>query len=174
MTEPPLADVPVRSAADLTSRWSGVLDPPIFGARSLWLVWLGSDGLALPILVPVDDVPLVPDPGLTAGLLQIHAGVVADHLGGTGHLALALCRPGRPYPTRDDERWAARLHGALDEELAGTWSLHLAAGGRVSQLVAPPTSMWSRIEVTRCGERGRDVHSSAEAAPRSCVLSDGA
>ncbi len=142
MTKPPLADVPVRSAADLTSGWAGVLDPPIFGARSLWLMWLGADGLVLPIVVPVDDVPPLPDEGLLAGLLRIHAGVVADHLDGQGHLALALCRPGRPYPSQDDERWAARLHGAFDEELAGTWSLHLAAGGRVTQLVAPPARIW--------------------------------
>ena len=144
MTKPPLADAPIRSATDLTSRWAKVLDPPIFGARSLWLMWLGADGRMLPIVVPVDDVPPRPDEGLTAGLLQIHAGVVADHLDGEGHLALALCRPGRPQASQDDERWAARLHAALDDQVDGTWSLHLAAGGRVSQLVAPPLSVWTR------------------------------
>jgi hypothetical protein len=144
MTKPPLADVSVRSASDLTSRWATLLDPPIFGACSLWLMWLGADGLVLPIVVPIDDLPPLPDGGLTAGLLQVHAGVVADHLGGEGHLALALCRPGRPQASQDDERWAARLHAALDDELQGTWSLHLAAGGRVSQLVAPPSRIWPR------------------------------
>ena len=144
MTKPPLADVPIRSAADLTARWATVLDPPVFGARSLWLMWLGADGLMLPIVVPVDDVPPVPEEAMTAGLLQIHAGVVAEHLDGVGHLALALCRPGRPQASQDDERWAARLHAALDESIDGTWSLHLAAGGRVSQLVAPPIRIWAR------------------------------
>ena len=142
MTKPPLADVPIRSAAELTSRWLTVLDPPIFGARSLWLMWLGADGRALPIVVPVDDVPPLPDEALTAGLLHIHAGVVADHLGGEGHLALALCRPGRPHAGQDDERWAARLRNAF-EELHGTWSLHLAAGGRVSELVTPSIRIWA-------------------------------
>jgi hypothetical protein len=144
MTKPPLADVPIRSAADLTSRWATVLDPPIFGARSLWLMWFGADGRMLPVVVPVDDVPAVPEESMAAGLLQIHAGVVAEHLDGEGHLALALCRPGRPQASQDDERWAARLHTALDDELDGTWSLHLAAGGRVSQLVAPPIRIWAR------------------------------
>src|SRR5687768_4828251 len=144
MTKPPLADVPIRSAADLTSRWATVLDPPIFGARSLWLMWLGADGRMAPIVVPVDDVPEQFDDRMTVGLLQIHAGVVAEHLGGDGHLALALCRPGRPQASRDDERWAARLHATLDDELDGTWSMHLAAGGRVSLLVAPPIRIWAR------------------------------
>ena len=144
MTKPPLADVPIRSADELTRRWVTVLDPPIFGARSLWLMWVGADGRMLPILVPVDDFPPQPDPRSLAGLVQVHAGVVAEHLGGEGHLAMALCRPGRPYPGQDDERWAARMHATFDEELDGTWSLHLAAGGRVSQLVAPPPSIWTR------------------------------
>ena len=44
MTKPPLADVPIRSADELTSRWAALLDPPMFGARSLWLMWLGATG----------------------------------------------------------------------------------------------------------------------------------
>jgi hypothetical protein len=37
---PPRADVPIRSADELTQRWAELLEPPIFGARSLWLSWL--------------------------------------------------------------------------------------------------------------------------------------
>jgi hypothetical protein len=144
MTKPPLADVPICSAAELTNRWATLLEPPIFGARSLWLMWLGADGRVLPIVVPIEELPQLPDDGLLAGLQQVHAGVAADHLDGEGHLALALCRPGRPQPSQDDERWAARLHATLDDELDGTWSLHLAASGRVSQLVAPPIRIWAR------------------------------
>ena len=144
MTKPPLAEMPIRSADDLTRRWVTVLDPPIFGARSLWVMWLGLDGRMLPIVMPVDDVPPVPDAVTLAGLRQVNAGVIAEHLDGEGHLALALCRPGRPYATHEDERWAARLHSAFDEELDGTWSLHLAAGGRVSQLVGAPPRIWAR------------------------------
>ena len=49
MTTPPLAQVPVRSAAELTQRWADLLDPPVFAARSLWLSWLYEDGTALPV-----------------------------------------------------------------------------------------------------------------------------
>ena len=145
MTKPPLADVPVRSAADLTSRWGGVLDPPIFGARSLWLMWLGADGLVLPILVPVDDLPDLSNHRLLVGLRELHGAIVGTHLDGAGHLAMALCRPGAPEATTMDEEWAHDFRGLFGEvQTDSTWSLHLAAGGRVSELVAPPGSIWSR------------------------------
>jgi hypothetical protein len=138
MTKPPLADVPIRSAADLTSRWAAVLDPPIFGARSLWLTWFGADGRMLPVVVPVDDVPEQFDHRMTSGLLHLSDAVTEEHLAGAGHLAMALCRPGGPEVTGDDYEWAEDLRSAVDDQLDGTWSLHLAAGGRVSELLAPP------------------------------------
>ena len=69
-TTPPLADVPVRSADDLARRWTALLNPPVFGTRSLWLCWFGTDGRMLPAVVPVDDLPPVPEPALMMGLRQ--------------------------------------------------------------------------------------------------------
>ncbi len=137
MTKPPLIDVPIRSAADLTNRWATVLDPPIFGARSLWLMWLGDDGGMLPIVVPVDDVPERFDHRTTSGLLHLSDAVMEEHLAGAGHLAMALCRPGGPAATDDDYERAEHLRSEIDDQLDGTWSLHLAASGRVSELMAP-------------------------------------
>jgi hypothetical protein len=139
MTKPPLADVPIHSTAELTDRWATVLDPPIFGARSLWLMWLTDDGRMLPVIIPVDDVPRVPDNSLLTGLLSVHDGVSAEHLDGGGHLALALCRPGRPEITEDDDCWLEALSEVLDDELDGNWSLHLAAAGRIQPLVGLPS-----------------------------------
>jgi hypothetical protein len=144
MTKPPLADVPIRSADELTHRWATLLDPPIFGARSLWLMWLGTDGLMLPIVVPVDDVPHRFDGRLTSGLLHLHDAVTEEHLAGAGHLAMALCRPGGAAPTDDDLEWAEDLRLHVEDQIDGTWSLHLAAGDRVSSLVAPPAWNWPR------------------------------
>ena len=139
MTKPPLADVPVRTAAELTRRWMTMLDPPVFGARSLWLTWLDADGRMLPVVIPVDDIPLVPDAGMLQGLLQLHDAVTAEHLGGEGHLAMALCRPGRPAITADDDEWAEALRELLDGgQIDGTWSLHVAAAGAVLPIVDLP------------------------------------
>ena len=135
MTKPPLADVPIRSADELTRRWATVLDPPVFGARSLWLMWLDDDGRALPVIIPIDDIPGVPDHAMLAGLVSVHEAISDEHLSGDGHLAMALCRPGRPEVTEDDDCWLEALSEVLDDRIDGRWSLHLAAAGRVTPLV---------------------------------------
>jgi hypothetical protein len=65
MTKPPLADVPVRSAEELTRRWKRLPDPPVFSARSPRPVRL-DDGLMLPVVILVNAVPTVPDRPLPA------------------------------------------------------------------------------------------------------------
>jgi hypothetical protein len=151
MTTPPLAEVPLRSADDLTRRWRTLLDPPVFGARSLWLAWLDNEGLMLPVVVPIDDVPPSPHRALLSGVLHLHDAVVEQHLGGDdGHLAMALCRPGPPETTEDDDAWAEALQVTFDDLIDGTWSLHLAAAGTVTPLVGPPPFLWRR----RSGEAG--------------------
>lgn len=139
MTTPSLAAVPIRTADELTRRWKQLLDPPVFGRRSLWLMWLDDDGLMLPVVVPVDDVPPVPDGGMLWGLRQLHDGVVEQQLTGDGHLAMALCRPGHAAITEDDGEWAEALDELLgDGQIDGTWSLHLAAGGTVAPVAGSP------------------------------------
>jgi hypothetical protein len=142
---PPLADVPIRSADELTSRWRMLLDPPVFGARSLWLSWFGTDGRMLPVVIPIDDLPVVPDPALVMSLRQAHDSILEEHLGGDGHLAMALCRPGTADVREDDDAWVDALGSALDDgQIDGSWSLHLGAGGRVAPLVEAPSWVWSR------------------------------
>jgi hypothetical protein len=137
MTTPPLADVPVRTAAELTVRWKLLLDPPVFSARSLWLAFL-DDGLMSPVVIPVDDVPAVPDRPLLANVVAVCETVIASHVASTPHVAMALCRPGRPTVTEDDQAWERALLEAF-ESTGGTWSLHVAAGGDVLPLVDLPT-----------------------------------
>jgi hypothetical protein len=138
MTTSSLADVPISSAADLTERWARVLAPPAFGARSLCLMWLGADGRMLPVVIPVDGVERRPSRRDMSGLLEMHRNVAEQFLDGTAHLAMALCRPGEPEMTDDDAAWVAELAVAFNDESDGTWSLHLAAGGQMTELVRRP------------------------------------
>jgi hypothetical protein len=79
------------------------------------------------------------------GLRQVHDSILEEQLGGDGHLALALCRPGQPEFTEDDDEWAEALRSALDDgRIDSTWNLHLAAGGSVVPLVEAPSWVWSR------------------------------
>jgi len=97
-------DVPIRSADDLTTRWTGLLNPPVFTARSLWLCWFGTDGRMLPAVVPVDDLPLVPDPALLMGLRQVHDSILEEQLGGRSPRAGTL-----PAGTAGDHRGRRRV-----------------------------------------------------------------
>ncbi|MCV2488289.1 hypothetical protein OF117_02855 [Geodermatophilus sp. YIM 151500] len=151
MTTPPMTQVPVRSGLALTRRWAALLSPPVFSARSLWMTWLDGDGVQLPLVLPIDDFPSRPDlaalDGLRQlhddGLRQLHDTVAELYLADGGHLALALCRPGECVMDGDDDEWAELLREALDDHrIDQTWSLHLAAGGRVVPLVEAPARTW--------------------------------
>ena len=138
-TTPPLPTVPVRSAEELTQRWLGLLDPPVFGARSLWLSWIGRDGLMPPVVIPVDDLPDLPDTLFVRNLREVSEGLIADLLDGSGHLAMALCRPGSSAISASDDEWAEAFRDAFDDgQIDGTWSLHVAADGKVLPLVNLP------------------------------------
>ncbi len=140
MTTPPLATVPVRTAAELTRRWQHLLGVPVFTARSLWLIWL-DDGLVLPVVIPVDGVPAVPDRPMLANLVSVCGSVTDSHASGRAHVAMALCRPGRPRITADDEAWERGLReafGGADGVAPLPWSLHLAAGGSILPVVDLP------------------------------------
>jgi hypothetical protein len=42
-----------------------------------------------------------------------------------------------------DDEWVDALSEVFDGLVGQTWSLHLAAGGRVEQLVEPPAAAWA-------------------------------
>jgi hypothetical protein len=138
MTSPRLADLPVTTPRALRHRWAEVLDPPSAGTRSLWLMWLRADGTALPLVVPIDQLPRDADPDTLARLVEVAAGLRDEHTGGAGHVAAALCRPGHATCTATDRGWADELGRAATAAGLTDWSLHLAAGGEVVPLVAPP------------------------------------
>jgi hypothetical protein len=69
--------------------------PPLADVPSLRLSWIGSAGQMLPVVIPVDDLPLFPEPALLTGLRQVHDSIREEQRGG-GRIALALRRP-EPY-----------------------------------------------------------------------------
>jgi hypothetical protein len=145
MTTPATAEVPVRSATELTDRWKRLLDPPTFRARTLWLAWFDAEGNQSPVVVPVENLPRSPDPTMFDGLRTLNE-AVASHLGDGGHLAMAICRPGKAVAIDSDDEWVDALSELFDGLIAQTWSLHLAAGGQVVELVERPVSAWSASE----------------------------
>jgi hypothetical protein len=89
--------------------------------RSLWIVWLDADGRPLPVVVPMDDRPLTPDPGLLEGLIH----VIASQAEPGGEVLLTLTRPGGQGVEEGDRAWFHALHQAAETASVRLGPIHL-------------------------------------------------
>jgi hypothetical protein len=144
MTAMPRPCVPVRSAAELTAWWARMLDPLAVRRRDLWLAWITAAGRVLPTVVPIEDAPLAPRRRELGPLVDLHTTIAGEFVGQGGHFALCLCRPGGPDLREDDDAWAEVLRDLLDDVIDESWSLHVAADGRVTPLVERPDTAPTR------------------------------
>lgn len=117
MTTPDLAalqDRPVHTLDDLTLLWRGLMGTGGFGRRSLWLVFLDHDGVPARVVMPIEDIPVVPAAADLSGLRR-----VLEQLG-VPSVAMLLSRPGGMAERDSDRRWAAAVAPL------SPWPLHLA------------------------------------------------
>lgn len=104
-----------------------------FGRRSLWLIFLDEDGRQSDLIVPIDDIPMLPDArdvGAIADLITR----VRDEIGIT-EVPMLLSRPGPVEMTDGDRLWAAALTEALRDQRP-RWPIHLATRDRVQVFAA--------------------------------------
>ena len=74
----------------------------------LWLMLLDPYGQQLSVLIPIDGIPLRPDPGSTEPFaVQINDMLAQEAPGGS--IILTLERPGSAVLTAPDQAWAAEL-----------------------------------------------------------------
>ena len=99
-----LNDMVVHTDADLEPVWRTVMGPYPPGLRSVWMLLLDDDGHLLPVAVPIDDMPAVPDRALADGLARTLAGVRE-----LGEPVLLFSRPGARHMTEADRRWGRVL-----------------------------------------------------------------
>jgi hypothetical protein len=131
MTTPHLADLrdrPVRTPLDLHRLWQAMMGEGGFSRRSLWLTFFEADGLPVPHIVPIDDIPARPDGESLDGLTLITRQLVDD--GSVASVAMLLSRPGSGAMHADDRAWA-RVLAPLSP-----WPVHLATSDLV-QVFAP-------------------------------------
>lgn len=96
--------VPVLTDRDVLARVRSQADgQEALAGRSLRLMFLSPEGLQLPAVVAIDDVPELPDPGTVANLWNVVACVLADSAPG-GSVVFTLCRPG-PLTAGDADRY---------------------------------------------------------------------
>jgi hypothetical protein len=139
MTTRPHPSTPVLSDAELTERWRALLQlggPP--SRRSLFLAWLRADGTMVPLLIPVDDVPLEPDRVALANLVELHT-TVAESDGAEPrelHLAMLLERDGPVGLSPDDHAWCSAIEAVVRDRHGIDCSVHVG-NGRTAVPVLP-------------------------------------
>jgi hypothetical protein len=124
---------PLTTDQDLVCRVDRLLDQDSRRHRSLWLLFLSGDGVQLPVVVPIDDVPERPDGLLVDNLCDVIAQVL-DDAAPAGSAVVTLARPGDAATDDTDRHWFHALHAAALRRGAAIRLICLATPAGVRQL----------------------------------------
>ncbi len=125
---------PVHSDDDVLRRVDLLLDESARQLRSVVLLFLDADGVQLPVVVPIDNVPERPDPVIVGNLCWIIGEALTLNPGGSA--VVVVTRPG-PGPAGDADRyWASTLDRFAREHRATIRMVCLATPSGVLQLTA--------------------------------------
>jgi hypothetical protein len=124
---------PLSTDQDIIRRIDHLLDQDSRRGRSLWLLFLSSDGVQLPVLVPIDDVPAHPDSLFARNLCLVIANVLGD-AAAAGSAVVTLTRPGEETVGDSDREWFHALHAAAGEHGAAIRLICLATQTGTRQL----------------------------------------
>jgi hypothetical protein len=121
-----LARTPVITDADVLARVDEVIEPAARRERALWLFFFYSDGTQAPVIVPLDDLPELPeedDAELAFHMLRHFYGLTEDD---DLSFVLTICRDGTLELTESDRRWLRVLQWGIKEYAAPVRMLCLA------------------------------------------------
>jgi hypothetical protein len=106
-------DEPLRTDTEILGRIGQLIPPEARQWRSLVLFFLDGDARALPVVVPIDDVPEDPEPTVVENLCWILSQVldqqVLNEQVPDASVVIMLTRPGPPDPDSTDLIWRERL-----------------------------------------------------------------
>jgi hypothetical protein len=124
---------PLPTDQDVLRRVDWLVDQHSRRNRTLWLLFLSSDRVLLPVVVPIDGVPERPDTQFAGNMCFVIADVLARQAPG-GTAVVVLTRPGRETVDDTDRYWFRTIHGAAREHGASIRMLCLATQTSVRQL----------------------------------------
>ena len=133
---------PIHRAQELDQFWHTMMGPLGFTRRKLWVLFLADDGLPVPQLMEIEDVPSVPDAMTCESLMSLCEMVLDDVIPG-GSVALLLTRPGSDQMSDTDRAWARTLIAAAASEGVELWPVHMA-NDVLLQVFAPDDLLWSK------------------------------
>ena len=124
---------PLSTDQDVLRRVDRLVDQPSRSNRALWLLFVSSDGVQLPVVVPIDGLPEQPDAQFVGNMCFVIADVLAHQVPG-GTAVVVLARPGGETVDDTDRCWSRTIHGAARERGASIRMLCLATQTSVRQL----------------------------------------
>ncbi|MFC5931471.1 hypothetical protein [Cryobacterium melibiosiphilum] len=101
---------PVTTVAEAQDRVADLVGPAI--VRKIWFMMCDRHGLQMPILMPIEDIPLVPEPGELASFAA-GLGTLLRDLAPGGSVILTLERPGAATLTAPDRAWGTELRASF-------------------------------------------------------------
>jgi hypothetical protein len=101
---------PIRTVDEARDRVAELIGPALH--RQLWLMMLDANGDQLPVLIPVDGIPLRPEPGSSAPVAAAITELLTIQAPG-GSVILTLERPGSAALTAPDQAWALELDASF-------------------------------------------------------------
>jgi hypothetical protein len=101
---------PLRTDEEILARVDELIGPRDRQRQSLWLFFFDRGMRQMPVIVPIDDVPDLPDPEDVGGPCHIVAHVLED-CEPSGWAVMALTRPGPALFGAAEEHW---YHALID------------------------------------------------------------
>jgi len=101
---------PVNSGAEARTRVFDLIGRAI--RRQLWVMVLDAHGYQLPLLIPIGDIPVRPEPGDLAPAGASMCALLSEYAPG-GSVILILERPGTAELTATDRAWSGELATAF-------------------------------------------------------------
>lgn len=128
--EPVSPEEPLRTDADLL-RWARFVNHGVHPRRrTLWVLLLDGEDVPLPVLLPIEDVPDLPDAEGTTGIAEALASLLSGSAP-EGSVVLLLERPGPLQLAQADHAWHTMLRWAMAEAGVRVRAAFLAAAGEV-------------------------------------------
>ncbi len=128
-----LLATPVRTDADVLARVTAIIGEQAQAAPALWLFFLDGDGMQSDVVVPIDDVPDLPDPRLAGNVCYIVSQVLSSTEPG-GSAVITLSRPGPADHGERDLHWLRALQDGAAAHNSPIRMLCLATPAGVREL----------------------------------------
>lgn len=123
-------NTPIRTQDDLRDAWRRVMDPLSFRSRCLWLMLIDADGVPLPQLTKLTDLPDRPTLADQAGLERF-----LHHFSGTEvRVAVFVGRPDTGLPSADDRAWSEAIYLACDRAAVFVETVHVGTSAAITTL----------------------------------------